>query len=125
MNNTTKFLTQIRPLINAKGVERAGGMPANSLGDFYSKLDAGKNPGLSEAALAGLVRALSPVFICGTTFQEVNGRVCWSRIVREYEEPSEIDGIGAVSVFEQMGWLLPGEISNFINGLEWPEETIY
>ncbi len=125
MNNITRFLTQIRPLINAKGVERAGGMPANSLGVFYSRLDAGENPGLSENALLGLFEALPPIMIMNTLFRYYEGGVAWSRHVRDFNADPDPDGTMEFFTVEHRGVLRPGEIAEFINGLEWPEKAIY
>jgi len=121
MNNITNYLIHIRPLINAKGVEKAGQMPGNSLGDFYSRSDAGKNPALSENALLGLIRALSPVIIGGTRFEYDNGLVLWSRYVREDRECRDTNGVVEHYAVEHRGILQAGEIAPFINGLN-PED---
>lgn len=121
MNNATKFLQQIRPLLNAKGVEKAGQMPANALGDFYSRLDAGKNPALSENALLGLIRALSPVIIAGCRFEYENGLILWYKYVREDRECESKNGVMEHYTVEHRGLLQAGEIGQFINALQWPD----
>lgn len=123
MNNTTKFLQKIRHLLNAKGVEKAGKMPANALGDFYSRSGAGKNPALSENALLGLIRALSPVIIAGCRFEYENGLVFWYKYVREDRECQDVNGVMEHYTVEHRGILQAEEIGEFVNALQWPDET--
>lgn len=117
MNNISKFLQKIQPLINAKGVEKVGKMPVNALGDYYSKLKAGKAPTISENSLLGLIRALSPVIINGVRFEYDNGLVLWYEYVREDRECEDKNGVMEHFTVEHRGILNAGEIAEFINRL--------
>lgn len=65
------FLTQIRPLINAKALEVAAGLPANTLGKYFS----GQSE-LPEKHIPAIVRALcsafGPISIGGYTIHANN-----------------------------------------------------
>lgn len=57
------FLTKIRPLVNASGLEKAAGLPANTLGKHYRQAD-GKPNGQAchPKHFPSIVRALCAVF---------------------------------------------------------------
>lgn len=60
-----EFLTQIRPLINASGLESAAGLPRNTLGKHYRWAD-GKPAGQEchRKHFLAIVRALCAAFGC-------------------------------------------------------------
>lgn len=59
------FLTNIRPLVNARGLEIAAKLPTNTLGKHYRWVD-GKPDGrpCSRAHLPAIARALCAVYGC-------------------------------------------------------------
>lgn len=57
------FLTKIRPLVNASGLEKSAGLPANTLGKHYRHAD-GKPNGqpCNQKHFPAIVRALCGIF---------------------------------------------------------------
>jgi hypothetical protein len=80
MNKLYDLLNNIRPLINASGLEKAAKLPKNALGKHYRWAD-GKDQGRAISIEHGpdIVRALCEVF--GTI--EIGGWTIWAR----FEEP--------------------------------------
>ena len=81
MSALNNLLTQIRPLVNASGLELAAGLPKNTLGKHYRWSD-GKPNGQQchQSHFPAIVRALCAAFGC----IEING---W-RITCDPEGPA-------------------------------------
>lgn len=74
------FLTQIRPLVNASGLESAAGIPKNTLGKHYAWTDGKSRQPCNPKHFPAIVRALCKVFGC----IEING---W-RILCDQDSPA-------------------------------------
>lgn len=57
-----EFLTKIRPLINASGLEKAAGLPGNTLGKHYAWADGKTGQACHAKHFPAIVRALCGVF---------------------------------------------------------------
>lgn len=57
-----EFLTKIRPLVNASGLEKAAGLPGNTLGKHYAWADGKTGQACHAKHFPAIVRALCGVF---------------------------------------------------------------
>lgn len=64
MNALNELLTRIRPLVNASGLEKAAGLPKNTLGKHYHWADGKNGQECHRSHFPAIVRALCAAFGC-------------------------------------------------------------